>query len=81
MTGVDLQEFGRLQAQVELLLESNRVNTETLETMAEAIHSMQIQMAEAEGGWKALMLIGGASASLGSAATWVLSHFTGRGFS
>lgn len=81
MTGVDLQEFGRLQAQVELLLESNRVNTETLETMAEAIHSMQIQMAEAKGGWKALMLIGGASASLGSAATWVLSHLTGRGFS
>lgn len=81
MTGIDPQEFGRLQAQVELLLDSNRVNTETLETMAEAIHSMQLQMAEAKGGWKAVMLIGGASASLGSVATWVLTHLTGKGIS
>lgn len=76
---VDPQEFGRLQAQVAQLIESNRVNAATLETMSEAVHAMQLQMAEAKGGWRALMLIGGASASLGSVATWVLTHFTGKG--
>lgn len=81
MTSIDLQEFGRLQAQVEQLIDSNRINTATLETMSEAVHAMQIQMAEAKGGWKALMLIGGASASLGSVATWLLTHLTGKGIS
>jgi hypothetical protein len=36
-------------------------------------------MAEAKGGWKLLMLLGGSAATLGSAATWALTHFTGKG--
>ena len=79
MAEFDLQEFGRLQAQVETLIDTNRVNTETLATLSAAIQSMQLQMAEAKGGWRALMLIGGASASLGSFATWALTHLAGRG--
>lgn len=79
MTTVDLQEFGRLQAQVEQLLETNRINSETLVTLATAIQSMQVQMAEAKGGWKVLMLLGGAAATIGSGATWALTHFFGRG--
>ncbi|HEX7891478.1 MAG TPA: hypothetical protein VF522_19155 [Ramlibacter sp.] len=79
MSEIDPQEFGRLQAHVEQLLESNRLLTETVATMSTAIQSMQLQMAEAKGGWKVLMLLGGASASLGSAATWALSHFVGKG--
>ena len=76
---IDPKEFGRLQAQVEILLKSDAVKTELLETMAVSIQSMQLQMAEAKGGWRALMMIGGASASFGSAATWFLSHFFGKG--
>lgn len=79
MSSIDPQEFGRLQAQVETLLESNRVNAETLATMATSIQAMQLQMAEAKGGWKVLMLIGGASASVGSAVTGALMHFLGKG--
>ncbi|MEG0082237.1 MAG: hypothetical protein RR775_10135 [Massilia sp.] len=32
------------------------------------------QLAEARGGWRTLMLIGGAAGTLGSAATWLISH-------
>jgi FtsZ-binding cell division protein ZapB len=32
------------------------------------------QLAEARGGWRTLMLIGGAAGSIGSGLTWVLSH-------
>lgn len=32
------------------------------------------QLAEARGGWRTLMLIGGAAGTLGSAATWLFSH-------
>jgi hypothetical protein len=32
------------------------------------------QLAEARGGWRTLMLIGGAAGTLGSAATWFISH-------
>lgn len=76
---IDPQEFGRLQAQVEQLIESNRVNTATLETMSECVHAMQIQMAEAKGGWKTLVFLGGAAASLGGAISWVLSHLSFKG--
>jgi hypothetical protein len=79
MADYDPQQFGRLQAQVETLIESNRINTATLETMSEAVHAMQLQMAEAKGGWRTLVFLGGAAASLGGAISWALSHVTGKG--
>lgn len=79
MSDIDPQEFGRLQAQVEQLLKSNELLTETVTTMATAIQSMQLQMAEAKGGWRALVFLGGAAASLGSVATWSLQHLFSRG--
>lgn len=79
MPEIDPQEFGRLQAQVEQLLESNRLLTETVTTMSTAIQSMQLQMAEAKGGWRALVFLGGAAASMGGVVTWALTHFFGKG--
>lgn len=79
MAEIDLQEFGRLQAQVEQLLESNRLLTESVVTMSAAIQSMQLQMAEAKGGWKLLMAIGGAAASAGGLISWLVTHLTGKG--
>lgn len=35
------------------------------------------QLAEARGGWRTLMLIGGAAGTLGSIATWIFSHLKG----
>lgn len=79
MADIDPQEFGRLQAQVERLLESNQVLTEAVATMSTAIQSMQLQMAEAKGGWRTLVFLGGAAASLGGAVSWLVTHLTGKG--
>lgn len=76
---IDPQEFGRLQAQVQQLLDSDKAKTELLAGMSVALHAMQLQLAEAKGGWRALVFLGGASASLGGFLTWVLTHFTGKG--
>lgn len=35
------------------------------------------QLAEARGGWRTLMLVGGAFATLGSAAGWLISQWRG----
>ncbi|WP_314435585.1 hypothetical protein [Massilia timonae] len=35
------------------------------------------QLAEARGGWRTLMLIGGAAGSIGSGITWLVSHLKG----
>ena len=79
MSDIDPQEFGRLQAQVEMLLKSNQTLTDALEALTASVTAMRMEMAEAKGGWKVLMLLGGASASVGSAATWALTHFFGKG--
>lgn len=78
---IDAQEFGRLQAQVQQLLDSDKVKTQMLTEMAEALHAMQLQMAEAKGGWRTLVFLGGAAASLGGALSWALQHFAGKGLS
>lgn len=40
----------------------------------EKLDKVLAQLAEARGGWRTLMLIGGAAGSIGSGLTWVLSH-------
>ncbi len=79
MATIDPQEFGRLQAQVETLIRSDAEKTELLRQMAETMTAMRLEMSEARGGWKVLLLLGGASATLGSGVTWILSHMIGRG--
>ncbi len=35
------------------------------------------QLAEARGGWRTLMLLGGAAGSIGGGLTWLISHLRG----
>lgn len=79
MTVIDPQQFGELKARVDSLLRADEEKTQLLRELSDNVTAMRLQMAEAAGGWKALMLIGGASASLGSVATWFLTHVTGKG--
>jgi hypothetical protein len=72
---INPQEFGRLQAQVETLIVSDARKTELLETMSESIAAIQLQLAEAKGGWRLLVAIGGAAGSLGAGVAWAISHF------
>jgi hypothetical protein len=41
---------------------------------SEKLDKVLAQLAEARGGWRTLMLIGGAAGSIGSAITWALQH-------
>ena len=74
MNEIDLQEFGRLQAQVETLIASDAAKTKLLETMATSISAIQLQLAEARGGWRLLVALGGASGAAGAALAWAASH-------
>ena len=46
----------------------------TLEKMDEKLEVMERQLAEARGGWRTLMALGGAAASLGAFVSWIVSH-------
>lgn len=43
----------------------------------EKLDRVLAQLAEARGGWRTLMLVGGAAGSLGSVASWLVSHWRG----
>ena len=64
---IDPRDFGRLEQQVAQLNTQVALLQETLATVNETL-------SQAKGGWRTLMLLGGAGAAAGSLITWVLSH-------
>lgn len=76
MSTIDPQEFGRLQALVETLIRSDAQKTELLKTLSEDMTAVRLQLAEAGGGWKLLVMLGGASATVGGAISWVVTQFS-----
>lgn len=74
MSEIDPIAFGRLQAQVASLLDSDKEKTELLKTLAADMTAVRLQLAEAKGGWRLLMLLGGGAATLGSGVTWAITH-------
>lgn len=73
-TMIDPREFGRLEGAVTAL--SNELTA--VKTRQEAIDSKLDQvlarLSEASGGWKLLMALGGAGATLGGVITWLTTH-------
>jgi hypothetical protein len=63
----DSIQIARLEAQFAFM-------RETLLKMDERLEAMEQQLAEARGGWRTLMWLGGAAAGLGSVVTWAMSH-------
>ena len=62
---IDRQEFGRLQAEVAGLRRDMDRMADALDSMAATLDDVRQQLTEARGGWKAMMLLGGASAAAG----------------
>lgn len=48
--------------------------TTAVKALTAQVSVMSTTIAEARGGWRMLMLLGGAGAAMGSAATWFLAH-------
>lgn len=51
----------------------------TMNTMADQVDTLVRTVNEARGGWKTLMLVGGAAATITGAVTWITGHFLTRG--
>jgi hypothetical protein len=75
---IDPQEFGAMRAQVSALLDSDRLKTQLLEKLATDMSAIRLQLAEAKGGWRMLVWIGGGIGALGTGIGALLHEFLKR---
>lgn len=62
-------DIGRLEEQVKHLASSvDRLNTSLI--------AVQETLAQAQGGWRTLMYIGGMGATLGAGVAWIITHLS-----
>ena len=69
MNEIDPIAYGRLIQSVERL-------SKDVEDMQDDIKAIKGLLEQASGGWKTLMWVGGAAASIAAGMSWVLSHMT-----
>lgn len=67
-------DIGKLETEVQHLRGDVADLKKLVERLAEQVGAVTAQLSEARGGWKMLMLIGGAAASLGAGVTWLITH-------
>lgn len=71
---IDPREFGRLENSVDnLKKEVDEIKVKQAQ-MDLKIDMVLERLSEAKGGWRALMLLGGAGATLGGFVTWFFTH-------
>lgn len=75
MGEIDPQEFGRLQAQVEALVKADEERGAMLHEVHTGMCALREMFAEARGGWKIIISIGTAAATLGACVWDLLGHF------
>lgn len=66
--------IAQLQAKVEAQGREIGELKAMVQAMAEQLNQVAGTLTEARGGWRALMLLGGAGAAFGGAFTWILDH-------
>jgi prefoldin subunit 5 len=64
----------RLESQVEHLTAAFAKIEANQEAMAEKLDTVIQTLHQAQGGWKTLMLVGGAASTLGAGLTWIWAH-------
>ena len=64
---INMRDYGRLENQVEQLAK----DVHDLKLTVEAMSTM---MQQAQGGWKAIMLVGGIAGALGAVVAWIATH-------
>jgi len=63
-----------LETKVEAQAKEIERLTSIVERMATKLDTVANTLTEARGGWRAMMLLGGAGATFGGLATWALEH-------
>lgn len=64
---IDPRDFGQLEGAVKALTSKMGDLTEDVETLSKKVDALTNLLTEAKGGWRALMWVAGASATLGGA--------------
>ena len=67
MVGIDMRDYGRLEAQVDQLIKDMDVLTANVQAMRDL-------MEQSKGGWRTLVWLGGIAGTIGGAVGWVVSH-------
>lgn len=75
---IDLVEYGELRGAVAALQTQIAQITERQSRIDGKLDTVISELAAAKGGWRVMMLVGGAASSLGAGFTWVLQHLGGK---
>lgn len=68
------EDIARLQVEVKHMLENMAEMKRSLELMAAKVDTISQTLTEAKGGWRVLMLVGGAAGSIGAGLSWLVTH-------
>lgn len=74
---IDPVEFGEIKGKVDALALRLTQFEARQAQMDQKLDIVLDKLAEAKGGWKTLMLLGGAASTLGAALSWVVAHAKG----
>lgn len=74
MSLIDPREFGRLEEQVAALKTQQEDIAVTLAEMRKELRSVSDMITTAKGGWRTMMMVGGAAASVAALVSWVVDH-------
>lgn len=75
---IDLVEYGELRGAVAALQAQIQQITERQSRIDDKLDTVISELSTAKGGWRVMMLLGGAASAAGSAITWVLHHLGGK---
>lgn len=64
---IDRRDYGKMEAQVERL-------TRDVHELTQTVEEIRDMMQQANGGWRAVVLLGGIASAIGAAISWALSH-------
>lgn len=73
-TTQDSVQIARLEERMATMDRDMRAQSIKLDEMRQQLEQVLAALSEAKGGWRTLMLLGGAAASAGGLISWVLTH-------
>jgi hypothetical protein len=71
-------DIARLEVQVNHLTVGLSALEQSNQQLTAKLDQVLITLSEARGGWKTLMLVGGASTTAGGAIAWLIQHWAGK---
>lgn len=67
-------DIARLEVEVGHLSRSMADLQESNQQLTDKLDQVLLTLSEARGGWKTLMVVGGAASTLGAALSWIIQH-------